>query len=365
MLLPIFLFVVGLVLMIVGAEFLVRGSSRLAVMMGVSPLVVGLTVVAFGTSAPEFAVSFKAAYADQANICVGNVIGSNIFNILFILGLSSLVAPLIVSPQLIRFDLPLVIGVSIATLLMGLNGRFGRMDGVILFSGLIVYTLGMIFVSRKKGLPQLDHEVEVLVAEPNNRSKFSRLATNLGLMVVGLLMLVLGANWLVETAVTFATWLGVSELVIGLTIVSIGTSLPEVVTSIVASLKGERDIAVGNIVGSNLFNLLGVLGLASIVAPSGLEATAQALQFDIPVMIAVAVIALPIFFTGGIISRGEGGMLLSYYAAYTLYLILHATDDPRKTIVGNAILYIAIPLTVVWILAQSIRWMSQPMPAKT
>jgi len=356
----IFLFIVGLVLMIVGAEFLVRGSSRLAVMMGISPLVVGLTVVAFGTSAPEFAVSFKAALSDQANICVGNVIGSNIFNILFILGLSSVIAPLIVSPQLIRFDLPLVIGVSIATLLMGLDGNFGRLDGIILFSSLIVYTVGLIYFSRKKGVDTPEGDVAALIAQPSGRSYGFRLFTNISFMIIGLVMLVLGANWLVETAVTFARWFEVSELVIGLTIVSIGTSLPEVVTSIVASLKGERDIAVGNVVGSNLFNLLGVLGLASIVAPSGLEATAQVLRFDLPVMIAVAVIALPIFFTGRLISRGEGSVLLAYYVAYTLYLLMDASDDPRLPWLGNAILYVAIPLTTLVFIVKCIRCMKTP-----
>jgi len=348
-------FVLGLVLMIIGAEFLVRGASRLALMLGISPLVVGLTVVAFGTSAPEFAVSFKAALDDQASLCVGNVIGSNIFNLLFVIGISAVVVPLIVSPQLIRVDLPLVIAVSVLTLILGFDLKFSRIDGILLFSGLILYNGSLIYINRKR--PQKDQnglvDVEPLAATAGN--KLYRSGINLGLMVIGLTMLVVGANWLVETAVSLARWLQVSELIIGLTIVSIGTSLPEVVTSIVASMKGERDIAVGNVIGSNLFNLLGVLGLTAIIAPSGLSINPQAIEFDMPVMIAVAAIAFPIFFTGKLIARWEGAVLLGYYGIYTLYLILSATNDPRIDTFGKAVLYVAVPLTVVAFLITSIR----------
>jgi len=353
---PILFFVAGLALMVVGAELLVRGSSRLATMLGISPLVVGLTVVAFGTSAPEFAVSSKAALSGQADICVGNVVGSNIFNILFILGLSSIVAPLIVSRQLIRFDLPLVIGVSIVTLLIGLDGSFGRVDGIVLFSSLLIYTIGLIYVSRKRGRTEAGDGAKESLNESNDKPFGIRVLSNTIFVLIGLGMLVLGANWLVDTAVQFARWLDVSELVIGLTIIAIGTSLPEVVTSLVATLKGERDIAVGNVVGSNLFNILGVLGMASMIAPSGLPLTSQIVQFDLPVMIAVAMVALPIFFTGGKISRGEGFLLLAFYIAYTLFLILDANDDPRSESLGNAIVFVAVPITATVLLVQCVRW---------
>ncbi|MGV3485209.1 MAG: calcium/sodium antiporter [Planctomycetaceae bacterium] len=339
-------FVVGLVLMIYGADLLVRGASRLALMVGVSPLVVGLTVVAFGTSAPEFAVSFKAAYADQASLCLGNVVGSNIFNVLFILGISSIVVPLVVAPQLIRFDLPLLIGISLLTLLLGIDGRYSRLDGALLFGGLIAYTGGQVYASRKKRVVQSAEDLEVAHG-PAGRSKALQLAIDLGLIVLGLTLLVLGANWLVDTSVKFARWLEVSELVIGLTIVAVGTSLPEVATSIVASIKGERDIAVGNVIGSNLFNLLGVLGLAAVVARSGLEASSEAIHFDIPVMIAVVFLALPIFWTARMVSRGEGMVLLGYYIAYTIYLILNATDNPALHWYTSAMMYGAIPLTII------------------
>jgi cation:H+ antiporter len=345
----VFLFILGLVFMIVGAEFLVRGASTLAMMVGVSPLVVGLTVVAFGTSAPELAVSFKAALADQANICVGNVVGSNIFNVLFILGLSSILVPLIVAPQLIRLDLPLVIGASILTLMLGWDGSFSRVDGSLFLVGLLIYTVRSIYASRQSSLAPngTDAAHEQAESSPANKPMAMSLAINIGLIIGGLTLLIIGANWLVDTAVTFARWLQVSELVIGLTIVSIGTSLPEVVTSLVASLKGERDIAVGNVVGSNLFNILGVLGLSAIVAPSGIAVSDQLLQFDIPVMIAVAVIALPIFMTGKIISRVEGVIFLGYYVAYTIYLIMDATDDARLSTYGQVIAYGAVPITLL------------------
>jgi len=348
-------FVLGLALMIAGAEVLVRGASRTAVMMGISPLVVGLTVVAFGTSAPEFAVSLKAAYAGQASICVGNVIGSNIFNILFILGLSAIIVPLVVSPQLIRFDLPLVILVSIIVFAMSLDGNIGRIDGIILFSGLLAYTVSAIYGSRKAGKAIIGSPSPESLSSPTPFS-IRALAINLALMVVGLTLLVMGANWLVDTAVRFAIWMNVSELVIGLTIVSIGTSLPEVVTSIVAGLKGERDIAVGNVVGSNLFNLLGVLGLSAAVSPLGIDVSDQAIRLDMPIMVMVAIAALPVLFTRRLVSRSEGVALLLYYVVYTIFLILNVIGDPRADIVSAGVLYVALPITALVLVIRSAQW---------
>jgi len=345
------LFIAGLVLMVLGAEFLVRGASRLAVMVGISPLVVGLTVVAFGTSAPEFAVSFKAALSGQGDLTLGNVIGSNIFNILFILGLSALVTPLIVHSQLIRFDVPLVVGVSLLALLMAIDGRYSTLDGIILFSGLVVYTVGMIYVSRRKGRQELDPELASLIGDVPTDFPGRNAVIDLLIVLGGLALLGLGSNWLVESSIVVARWLEVSEVVIGLTIIAIGTSLPELVTSVVASLRNERDIAVGNIVGSNLFNILGVLGLSAIVAPGGLTVLPQVMWFDLPVMVAVALAALPIFVTGGVISRWEGGILLAYYFAYTAYLIMAATKHGSLTTFQQAMLYFVIPLTILTLIA--------------
>lgn len=345
--LTVVMFVLGLVLMVIGAEFLVRGASRLAVMIGVSPLVVGLTVVAFGTSAPEFAVSIKAALSGQADLTVGNVIGSNIFNILFILGLSAVVTPLLVASQLIRFDVPLMIGVSLLVIVMAIDRSFGRVDGAILFGGLLTYTGGLIYFTRRRGVVEIDPEVAALIGTPAPGKPWVRAVVSTLLVISGLVMLGAGSSWLVDSSIVFAKWLGVSDVVIGLTVIAIGTSLPEVVTSVVASLKNERDIAVGNIVGSNLFNLLGVLGLASLLAPDGIAISMQVLWFDLPVMVAVAVSALPIFFIGGTISRWEGGLLLGYYVAYTAYLIMLATRHEGLAAFHQAMVYFAIPLTTV------------------
>ncbi|MCB9432764.1 MAG: calcium/sodium antiporter [Ardenticatenaceae bacterium] len=336
----ILLFIAGLVFLVVGAELLVGGASRLAAAIGISPLIIGLTVVAFGTSSPELAVSIKAAYADQASIAVGNVVGSNIFNVLFILGLSAIVAPLIVSKQLIRLDVPLMIGASVLMLLLGLDGRLGRLDGILMFGGLLAYIWFLIVQGRKEASNESEYEQ----ALPAGARQWLQ---TVGKIVIGLGLLVLGSQWLVDSAVAFAHYLGVSELVIGLTIVAAGTSLPELMTSVVASLRGERDIAVGNVVGSNLFNILGVMGLASIVSPSGIEIQTAVLRFDIPIMIAVALMCLPIFFTGGIIARWEGALLFGYQIAYTLYLILAASQHQSLATFGTIMLIVIVPLTII------------------
>lgn len=335
----IILFVAGLIFLIAGAEALVRGASRLAAAFGLSPLVIGLTVVAFGTSSPELAVSLKASLSGQAGIAVGNVIGSNIFNVLFILGISALIVPLVVSQQLVRLDVPLMIGLSVLVLLLCLDERFGRIDGVLLFGGLLVY-VGLLI---RQGWRQTGGDFAGEDgSEPGGKPGWVR---NTGLVIGGLALLVLGSRWLVDGAVTFAVHLGVSELIIGLTIVAAGTSLPEVVTSIVAALRGERDIAVGNIVGSNLFNIMGVLGLAGIVAPTGIEVSPAVIGFDLPIMIAVALACLPILFTGGVISRTEGALLVGYYIAYTMYLVLAASHHDALAGFTSVMLYFVIPLT--------------------
>jgi len=344
----IVLFVAGLLFLIMGAELLVRGASRLAASWGIPPLIIGLTVVAFGTSAPEFAVSFQSALAGQATIAVGNVVGSNIFNILLILGLAALITPLVVSAQLIRFDVPLMIGGSLAVLALAWDGSFSRLDGLLLFAGLLLYLGILIYVGRQEGKAS-EMGPEVAQAELSEERKEERFAwVRNGLLVVaGLVLLVIGSNWLVDSAIIFAHFLGVSELIIGLTIVAAGTSLPEVVTSIVASLRGERDIAVGNVVGSNIFNLLGVLGVAAMASPNGVEMATSVITFDIPIMIAVAFVCLPIFFTGGTISRWEGALLFGYYIAYVVYLILAASRHDALTVFTDAMIYFVMPLTAI------------------
>ncbi|MFA7388584.1 MAG: calcium/sodium antiporter, partial [Thiohalobacteraceae bacterium] len=308
--------------------------------------IIGLTVVAFGTSAPEMAVSVRSAWSGGtgADIAIGNVVGSNIFNVLFILGVSALVAPLIVSQRLVRIEVPLMIGVSILMLLLALDGKVGRLDGALLFAGILAYTVFAIVQGRKENKAVADEYAGEFSAHARTKVGF---LVDLGYVVGGLVLLVLGAHWLVDAAVSIARAFGVSELVIGLTIVAAGTSLPEVATSVMAAIKGERDIAVGNVVGSNLFNILSVLGLAALVAPDGINVAASALSFDIPVMIAVAVACLPIFFTGYAIARWEGMLFLAYYVIYVLFLIAAAAAYPELKTLTNGLLTFIVPLTLI------------------
>lgn len=337
----------GLVLLVLGAEWLVKGAARLAAGFGVAPLVIGLTVVAFGTSAPELAVSVSAAYSDSADIALGNVVGSNICNILLILGLSALIAPLVVHRQLVILDVPLMVGISVLVLLLGLDGAIGRIDGIVLFAGLLAYVFFLMRQSKKGGgavAGELDEVLEEAAAP-------SSTATNGLLIVLGLLALVGGSKLFVGGAVTIAKLLGLSELVIGLTVIAVGTSLPEIATSVMAVARGQRDIAVGNAVGSNLFNLLSVLGIASMVAPHGITVPVAALHFDLPVMIAVAAACLPVFFSGHRIDRWEGGLFFGYYLLYTGYLVLHSTQHELLGPFSQTMSWFVLPLTAVTLLA--------------
>jgi cation:H+ antiporter len=338
--------IAGLVLLVAGAEVLVRGAAKLAAQFGIPPLVIGLTVVAFGTSAPESAVSIQAALNNSGDLAIGNVIGSNIANVLLILGLTALVAPLIVSRQLIRLDVPIMIGASLVVYALAWDGSLSTLDGALLFTGVVAYT-GFLIISslRDKSTPE-DDEFTKEFGRHAAPKPYAWLI-NLALIVVGLILLVSGSRFLVEGAVSLARALGLSELIIGLTVVAIGTSLPELATSILAAIRGERDIAVGNIVGSNIFNLLCVLGLASLVSPLPISISPNALAFDFPVMIAVAVACLPIFFAGYRISRWEGLLFLAYYLAYTLYLALFATGRAFAQTFGDAMLGYVLPLTAV------------------
>lgn len=339
-------FILGLGAMVLGAELLVRGASLLALSIGVSPLVVGLTVVAFGTSSPELAVSVQSALAGQADLAVGNVVGSNIFNVLFILGISALILPLLVSGQVIRQEVPVMIGVSLLLWWLVADGRLSRPEAALLLGLLALYTVSVIVQSRR-ARRALVQEYEEAVTWPTALRWDRHWAVQVLLVVAGFVLLVLGARWLVEAAIAFARFLGVSELVIGLTIVAAGTSLPEVATSVLAAIRGERDIAVGNVIGSNVFNILGVLGATGLVAQAGLAVASSVLRFDLIVMVAVAIVCLPVFITGRQISRWEGGLFLAYYAAYTAYLILYVQQHDALGPFSFVMLAFVLPLTVL------------------
>ncbi len=342
------LLVLGLALLVVGADLLVRGAARLAAAFGIPPLVIGLTVVAFGTSAPELAVSLQAAASGSADIAIGNVVGSNVFNVLVILGLAAVVAPLSVHLKVTRFDVPLMIFVSVLAWILASDGRLGRLDGALLLGGVVAYTIWSIRAGRAEGKA---------LAEGVRPARSRRaVARNVFLVVAGLVLLVLGARLLVEAATATARALGLSELVIGLTIVAAGTSLPELATSVVAAIRGESDIAVGNVVGSNIFNVLCVLGGASLFAPSGIEVAPQVLAFDLLVMTAVAFACLPVFLTGHAIARWEGFLFLGYYVAYTTWLVLAAVGSAALPRFSGAMIGFVLPLTVVTLAVTTVRW---------
>jgi cation:H+ antiporter len=352
-------FIAGLVALTVGAEMLVRGASRIASSMGISPLVVGLTVVALGTSSPELAVGVGAALVGQGDIAVGNVVGSNIFNVLVILGMSALIVPLAVAHQIVRFDVPLLIGSSVLLALISLDGMLGRFDGVLLFAGVVSYTAYLVVQARR----ERDAAVIAEYAGVYPGSVTRHWLVNLSLIVSGLILLVFGADWLVAAAVVFARQLGVSELVIGLTVVAAGTSLPEVAASVVAAIKGERDIAVGNAIGSSIYNILLVLGVTAMVAPAGIAVAQSVQNFDIPVMTAVAVACLPILFTGYRIDRWEGAVFLAYYLAYTGYVVLRATEHDLLEPFSRAMLIFVLPITILTLVVVLLRtWLGTRQP---
>jgi len=345
------LFIGGLAVLILGAELLVKGATKIALALKISPLVIGLTVVAFGTSSPELVVSIGSSLTGQESITFGTIVGSNIFNVLFILGISALILPLSVSKQLLRLDVPVMIALSVLVWLLSLNGVISRLEGAILAAGLISYITFLIIQSRKEWVAPLESEINPSEIQD---SKLKLWILNSLLVVGGLAFLMIGSTWFLDGAVSIAESLGVSETIIGLTIVAAGTSMPEVVTSILAAIRGERDIAVGNVVGSNIFNILGVLGISAMIAPAGLGISESFIGFDLPVMIAVALACLPIFFTGGVISRGEGALLFGYYIAYTLYLILASSQHDSLPMFSSVMIWFVVPITVIFLLKSSL-----------
>jgi cation:H+ antiporter len=315
----------GFVFLIGGAEVLVRGASRLALTLGVSPLVVGLTIVAYGTSAPEIAVSVASSIAGTPDLLLGNVVGSNICNVLLVLGLSATVTPIVVARRLVRLEVPLVIAVSVLVIaLASTGGRIARLESVLLFVLAAAYTLFAVVQGRRERAP----DPESFAGSDRGRAARS-VVFQVSLVVIGLGGLVVGSDWLVDGATEIARGLGVSEMVIGLTVVAIGTSLPEVATSLVAALRGERDLAVGNVLGSNLMNLLAVLGVAGLVGTGPIPVAQTAMRFDLWVMLATALLCLPVFWTGGRIERWEGALLLVYYLMY-LSLLVHTAREPER-----------------------------------
>ncbi len=308
-----FLTLGGVLLLYGGAEALVRGSAALALRLGLSPLLIGLTVVAFGTSSPELAVSVRASLAGQGDIALGNVVGSNIANVALVLGVCALVCPLRVNAQVVRWDAPILLGCSVLLVALLADGVLSRSEGAALFAGVFGYTALSVLLARREASPSVQGEfAEGLPAAPR------RLWAEVFLVSAGLGLLVLGGQLLVSGAVTVARGLGLTEAFIGLTVVAVGTSLPELATSVVAAGRGEADLAVGNVVGSNIFNVLCVSGLASLIHPL---ASAGVTRFDLWVMVASAAAVLPVVWTGYRVSRIEGTLLTLGYCGYLGWLL--------------------------------------------
>lgn len=303
----------GLLMLFVGAEGLIRGSSSLALRLGITPLVVGLTVVAFGTSSPELVVSLKAALEGNGDISLGNVIGSNIANIALILGVAALIRPLNVQAVVIKREIPIMIFISLILVLFMINHEIDRIEGIIFFAGIIIYTVISVYLAQREKSKEIEDEyIEGVAKKP------LKIGLAIPFIILGLALLVYGANLFLEASIEIAKRFGMSQAVIGLTIVAIGTSLPELVTSAVASIKNESDIAIGNVVGSNVFNILLILGVTAMIIPvSAVEIT----MIDIIVMLVTAVIVLPMTWTKFVLNRWEGAFLLIGYFVYMYYLL--------------------------------------------
>lgn len=317
-------FIAGLGLLVAGAELVVRGASRLALSLGVPPLILGLTVVAVGTSAPELAVGITASNQGSGALAVGNIAGTNLFNILFIMGLSALLKPLPLHLQILRLELPVTILAAALMTALAWDGTLTRADGWVMLAAAAVYTTALIRLSRRESRAVKAEFVEVYSDDAASAAKGSALAVRVksGLLLAGgLLLSVVGAGWLVDGAVSIARGLGISEATIGLTIVAAGTSAPEFVTTVIATWRNERDVAVGNLIGSSIYNILVILGLTCVATPAGVPVERQLLMVDIPLMAGVMLACVPVFVTGRCVSRLEGGLFVAVYVSYMAWLL--------------------------------------------
>ncbi len=327
MLLYIAICLVGFVLLYFGAEWLVKGSSSLARSLGVTPIVIGLTVVAFGTSAPELVVSLISSIKGKSMIAVGNVVGSNICNIALVLGLSALFNPIKSDPSVIRRDIPIMLGISLYLLVLSFNSTLGRIEGATLFAGIIAYTFMNYYLAKKETRDAAGGEMPgAIESELEEIGYIASRSKQILLVVVGIAGVVGGAQMVVESAVFIMTQLGVSEKFIGLTIVAFGTSLPELATSVVAAMRGEMDISIGNLVGSNVFNIMSVLGVASLVRPISIPGGffESGLWIDYLVMLFTSFLPWLLMRRTYTVNRKGGAMLLTCYMGYLAYLIIQA-----------------------------------------
>lgn len=317
-------FLLGLAALVLGAEVMVRGGAEVAARLGISPIVIGLTVVSIGTSLPELAVGVVAASEGSGALAVGNIAGTNVVNLLLILGLSALILPLTMATRTLRFELPVMAGAAVLMLVLALDGTLSRVDGIILVTGAVAYTAALIQMTRRESRAVVGEYGEAYAPEqPGDLVVKTRpTALYIGMMLAGIAVVVVGADWLVDGAVGMARSFGVSDALIGLTVVAIGTSAPELVTTVVSTLRGNRDIAIGNLLGSSIYNILLILGATCLVAADGLVMPASLVRIDIPIMVAVALACIPIFVTGRRVSRVEGGAMVAAYVGYLTFLLV-------------------------------------------
>ena len=318
------LFVVGLLMLYFCAGWLVKGSSSLAQSLGLTPLVIGLTVVAFGTSAPELVVSVVSSLKDKSMIAVGNVVGSNICNIALVLGISAIVHPIKGSRSVIQRDIPIMLGVSFYLLVISLNSQISRLEGASLFGGIIIYTCFNYYIALKESKQSIHHESFAFAYAVDNIEYITSRSKQIVWITAGIIGVVAGAEILIDAAVGIMKVFGVSEKFIGLTIVALGTSLPELATSVVAALKKEMDISIGNLVGSNVFNILSVLGAASLVKPIPIPGgfIQSGLLIDYLFMMFVSFLPWLMMRKKYVVTRWDGVILLLCYVGYVLYLII-------------------------------------------
>lgn len=320
-------FLLGLTVMVIGAEVMVRGSAAVAARMGISAIVIGLTVVSIGTSLPELAVGVVSAREGSGALAVGNIAGTNVVNLLLILGLSALILPLAMQMRTLRFELPVIAGAAVLMWALAADGTLSRLDGVVLVLGAIGYTVAVVYAAKRESRVVVGEFVEAYSADEPVRESAGRrrMVRDVAMMLGGIAVVVVGADWLVDGAVGMARGFGVTDALIGLTVVAIGTSAPELVTAVVSTLRGERDIAIGNLLGSSIYNILLVLGITVLVPAHGLAMPDTLVRIDIPIMVAVALICVPIFISGRRVSRGEGGAMVVAYLVYLGYLLTTQT----------------------------------------
>lgn len=316
----------GFVALTVGADVMVRGSTNIAARLGISPILIGLTVVSIGTSLPELAIGVTAAREGSGELAVGNIAGTNIVNILFILGLSALLRPLAIEARTVRFDLPVMAVAALMFWGLAADGVLSRLDGVILVCGAVLYTGAVIRASRRESRAVIGEFAQAYPTdEPDRPASGGRAALDVVMMLGGIAIIIVGAEWLVDGAVGISRGFGVSDALIGLTVVAIGTSAPELVTTLVSTLRGERDIAIGNLLGSSIYNIMLILGVTCLVPAHGLTLSSSLVWIDIPIMVAATLVCLPIFVSGRRVHRGEGAAMVAAYVAYLTFLLVTQT----------------------------------------